>query len=58
MSDRDQVVAFQEQIRVRAYEIYSGRGRADGKELNDWLTAEKELTEQSSVVLRKTTIAS
>ncbi|HXU21327.1 MAG TPA: DUF2934 domain-containing protein [Verrucomicrobiae bacterium] len=58
MFDRDQALALQEQIRVRAYEIYSGRGRADGKELNDWLTAERELTEQSSVVMRKTIIAS
>lgn len=54
MHDRNLATPLQEQIRIRAYEIYSARGRADGKELNDWLTAEKELTEQNSVEIRKT----
>ena len=35
----------EEQIRLRAYEIYVERGRADGKDREDWIQAEKELTE-------------
>lgn len=34
-----------EHIRVRAYEIYTERSREPGRDLEDWLTAEKELTE-------------
>jgi hypothetical protein len=34
-----------EEIRVRACEIYVERGRIDGRELEDWLQAEKQLTE-------------
>jgi hypothetical protein len=33
----------QEQIRLRAYEIYELRGREDGHELEDWLQAESEV---------------
>ncbi|HET7151416.1 MAG TPA: DUF2934 domain-containing protein [Candidatus Acidoferrum sp.] len=57
MHDRNRPTPLQEEIRIRAYEIYSARGRADGKELNDWLMAEKELTEQNSVEMRKTKTA-
>lgn len=32
-------------IELRAYEIYLQRRGEDGNELNDWLAAEKELTE-------------
>jgi hypothetical protein len=34
-----------EEIRLRAYEIYVERGRIHGRELEDWLQAEKQLTE-------------
>lgn len=34
-----------EKIRLRAYEIYVERGRTDDQDLEDWLQAEKELTE-------------
>jgi hypothetical protein len=34
-----------EEIRLRAYEIYVERGRIDGQDLEDWIQAEKELTE-------------
>jgi len=34
-----------EEIRLRAYEIYIERGRIGGRELEDWLQAEKQLTE-------------
>jgi hypothetical protein len=33
----------QEQIRLRAFEIYQQRGRQDGYELEDWLQAESEV---------------
>ena len=36
-----------EQIRIRAYELFEQRGRAEGHEMEDWLQAEDE-------VLRKT----
>jgi hypothetical protein len=32
-----------EEIRHRAYEIYLERGELQGQELDDWLTAEREL---------------
>ena len=34
-----------EQIEKRAYELYLERGAADGHDVEDWLAAEKELTE-------------
>lgn len=36
---------LQEQIRRRAYELYEQRGREDGRELDDWLQAESEMTQ-------------
>ena len=39
---------LQEQIRRRAYELYEQRGRNDGHDLNDWLQAELEMTQQTS----------
>jgi len=35
----------EEEIRNRAYEIYLQRGGQPGNELEDWLQAERELTE-------------
>ena len=37
---------LQEQIRRRAYELYEQRGRDDAHELDDWLQAESEVTQQ------------
>ena len=34
----------EQQIRIRAYEIYLQRGEQPGNELEDWLEAERELT--------------
>ena len=34
----------EQEIRIRAYEIYLQRGRQPGSELEDWLQAELELT--------------
>jgi hypothetical protein len=32
------------EIRIRAYELYLARGAEPGRELEDWLQAERELT--------------
>jgi hypothetical protein len=34
----------EQEIRIRAYEIYLQRGGQAGNELEDWLQAERELT--------------
>jgi hypothetical protein len=34
---------LEEQIALRAYEIYIERGRLPGRDLEDWLQAEQEL---------------
>jgi len=33
-----------ERIRRRAYDFYEQRGRTDGRDMDDWLQAEAELT--------------
>jgi len=38
-------IPTQQQIRQRAYELYMERGCKPGRELEDWLMAEKELSE-------------
>ncbi len=48
MSDTNQVRPTEEEIRLRAYEIYEARGREEGNGVDDWITAERELIEQSS----------
>ena len=35
-----------EEIAVRAYEIYIERGATPGQDVNDWLQAEAELSEE------------
>ena len=35
--------AREDEIRLRAYEIYLERGEQPGRELDDWLQAEREL---------------
>jgi hypothetical protein len=37
-----------QQIEQRAYEIYLERGGEDGRSMEDWIAAEKELAESSS----------
>jgi hypothetical protein len=44
MSDIKKVPA-QEEIELRAYEIYLERGGKEGNAVDDWLAAEKELSE-------------
>jgi len=36
-------INLQEEIRLRAFEIYQERGMGDGFELEDWLRAETEV---------------
>src|ERR1700757_3306999 len=38
------VASREDEIRTRAYEIYLARGAEPGRELEDWLQAERELT--------------
>lgn len=35
--------ARDEEIRVRAYELFEARGREDGRDQEDWFLAEKEI---------------
>jgi Protein of unknown function (DUF2934) len=41
-SEREEL---EQQIRLRAYELYEARGRKHGHELDDWLRAKKEIRE-------------
>ncbi len=34
---------LEEEIRLRAYELYEERGREDGRDVEDWLRAEEEV---------------
>ena len=36
--------SLEEEIRHRAYQLYEERGREDGHDLDDWLSAEAEIT--------------
>jgi hypothetical protein len=38
----------EEEIAVRAYHIYLERGGAEGEQVDDWLQAERELTDSKS----------
>lgn len=42
---------LQEQIRRRAYELYEQRGRDDGREQDDWLQAELEVTQHKAMTV-------
>ena len=37
---------FEDEIRKRAYDIHQAREGAPGREMDDWLQAERELKEQ------------
>jgi hypothetical protein len=49
VSDNNKRVPTQEEIELRAYEIYLKRGGENGNETDDWLAAEKELTESPQI---------
>ncbi|HKV28617.1 MAG TPA: DUF2934 domain-containing protein [Candidatus Acidoferrales bacterium] len=48
MGDLHQDVPTRDQIELRAYELYVQRGGEDGRDLEDWLAAERELRNQHS----------
>ena len=54
MFDSNQSKATEEQIRQRAYELYEARGREHGRDFDDWITAETELSRQGIIVTPKT----
>ena len=43
-----------EEIEVRAYEIYVEEGQPDGRELEHWLAAEKELADRQPEAEKET----
>jgi hypothetical protein len=43
---RNEPQNVEETVRTRAYELYEERGREDGRELEDWLRAEEEVTKR------------
>ena len=45
-------LARDEEIRRRAYEIYLERGEQPGRELDDWLQAEREVARETLLNLR------
>ena len=46
MPNGNQTLPVREEIARRAYELYESRGEQNGSDLDDWLTAEKEVQEQ------------
>jgi hypothetical protein len=42
---------LEEQIRQRAYELYEAQGREDGHDLDDWLRAEEQVTQQKARIV-------
>jgi Protein of unknown function (DUF2934) len=46
---------IQERIRQRAHEIYEARGREHGHDMDDWLIAESEVT-QNFQTIRKISV--
>ena len=43
MADQNKKIPTREDIAARAYELYLQRGGAEGGDVADWITAEKEL---------------
>jgi Protein of unknown function (DUF2934) len=39
---------LEERIRMRAYELYTQRGKSEGQTLDDWLRAEEEIVRGAS----------
>ena len=48
----------QEEIALRAYHIYLKRNGATGNPFEDWVQAERELTEQSKRTTRRSKVVS
>ncbi len=43
----------EDEIRIRAYEIYSARNGDPGSEVGDWLKAEAELRDRRTTALQR-----
>ncbi len=43
MTSEPQDLELEDQIRLRAYELYEARGREDGHEQEDWFRAKEEI---------------
>ena len=56
MSGSNKKVPTHEEIALRAFEIYLKRGGGSGRELDDWLAAEKELSESPEMDAHETTV--
>ncbi|HXU73815.1 MAG TPA: DUF2934 domain-containing protein [Polyangia bacterium] len=42
----DATMSLHDQIAMRAYELFTARGYQHGHDVEDWLSAERELTQQ------------
>lgn len=49
----DELSAMQERVMRRAYDIFSGNGEIFGRDLDDWLRAERELVWKPSIELEE-----
>jgi HSP20 family protein len=49
----DELRQMDERITKRAFEIFDGNGHIDGKDLDDWLRAERELTWKPAIDLKE-----
>lgn len=45
-SDRSRPAAAEEEVRRRAYDLYTARGGSAGSDLDDWFAAEREVRER------------
>jgi hypothetical protein len=44
--------AYNQEVRVRAYELFEQRGKEHGHDLDDWLQAEAEMTRPARSEIR------
>ncbi len=49
----EQLAQWHEEIRVRAFHAFLGRGGSDGAALEDWLAAERELSLEPAIEIRQ-----
>jgi hypothetical protein len=45
---KGETINTEDEIRRRAFEVYEQRGREDGHDVEDWLRAQKEITQSQS----------
>ena len=49
----DDIRKIEDRIMRRAYDLFRGNGSVFGRELDDWLTAERELVWKPAIVLKE-----